>query len=494
MSILFTFGMSVVPLAFVGHNLGERDLAGASVGYFIMCILVMYPIIGLTFAMDTLCSHEYGRNTLSTELGLILQRGVLLNIFMLIPLCWILFDLKHVLHYFYTPSLTQVAEDFLTFSPLYIFPEMILIAMTKFLNNQMQPQIPLIALTVGFVLVPLVQLKLTPLGVTYTMIGMAITAWIQLIVMLAITFFKEDTRATLGTWRIQEALDWTDVKKYLKLAIPSAIFVAAEASSFDFTVLLSAQIDEAEGAAWSGIINSLFIFASFAGGLSTASCANIGRCIGADEPKSAQRYVILSVLLSFAFGVLNSVILISFYDFLMSLYGIQGQTLVMARHVLYILPFFLIADSIQFTFQGIFSGLGKNHLGAAILLISLWCIGVPISFILGQPLGLNIVGVCLGITIGLCIEAPCMIYFASSIDYQLICDKFIDYDDEDDDEESDEEEEEEFDKEYIEEVMRRSGISITNNDMSEVHDYKRLKPPRQRGRRRSYVVMDESDA
>ncbi|CCW60993.1 unnamed protein product [Phytomonas sp. EM1] len=490
MSILFTFGMSVVPLAFVGSNLGESDLTGASVGYFIMCILVMYPIIGLTFAMDTLCSHEYGRNPVSTELGLILQRGVLINLLLLIPLCLLLFNLHPLLLYLYGPTITQTAEAFLTFSPLYIFPMMMLIAMTKFLNNQMQPQIPLIALTTGFFLMPLVQLKLTPWGVTYTMVGMAITAWLQLTVVLAITFAKPETRATLGAWRISEALDWTDVKKYLKLAIPSAIFVAAEASSFDFTVLLCAQINAIQGAAWSGIMNTSFIFASFAGGLSTAACANIGRCIGANEAESARRYVILAVVLALACGLLNSVVLVAFYDFLMSLYGIQGPTLLLARQVLFILPFFLIADSIQFTFQGIFSGLGKNHFGAAILLVNLWCIGVPIAFILGQQLNFQIVGICLGITFGLCIEAPCMIFAVSIIDYQDICDKFAEYDDE---EEESEEEEEEFDEEYIEEMLRRSGISIPINEMSESYDYKRLRPPRQRGRKRSYVFMNHNE-
>lgn len=490
-SMGFTFSMSVVPLAFIGSILGERELTGASVGYFIMCIVIVYPMVGLTFAIDTLCSHEYGRDPISPEMGLVLQRGVFINIIFLTPLCVMIYYLETMLVRIYGANITDVAVEFLTFSPLYVFPIMLFIAINKFLNNQMQPHLPMIALTAGVILMPFLQLKLTPMGVRYTMIGMSITAWFQLCVVVVLTLFNPVTRMTLGTWRVREALYWADVKEYMKLAIPSAIFVAAEASSFDITVLLCAKFSEADGAAWSAIMNSLFIFASLSGGLSTSACANIGRCVGADDPFCAKRFVLLSIFLAFIVGVVDSTILVVFYDFLMSLFGTKLDTLALAREVLFMLPFFHIADSVQFTFQGIFSGLGKNYLGAVILLSCLWCIGIPLSVIFGQYLGYNMFGVCVGITVGLCIEAPLMVITASTMDYQQICDKFMD-----DEEEEEIEKAEAYDEEYVEEVMRRSGISTASNEFGQefAEQYKRLRPPQRRRHQRRLLYIDDDEA
>lgn len=223
----FTFSMSVIPLAFIGNYLGASQLNGASIGYFITCIVVLYPMMGMTFAMDTLCSHEYGRDPLSEEMGLILQRGVLINFIILIPLCVSIYYLSAILVPIYGEDVAAIAADFLTYAPLYFIPLMLFIAFTKFLNNQMQAHLPTIALTAGVILTPFLQLKFTPMGVRYTMIAMAISAWVQLAVVCVLTLFNHDTRTTLGSWRLREAVNMEDMTAYLKLAIPSAIFVAA---------------------------------------------------------------------------------------------------------------------------------------------------------------------------------------------------------------------------------------------------------------------------
>ncbi|GET89726.1 hypothetical protein, conserved [Leishmania tarentolae] len=492
-SICFTFSMSVVPLSFVGRYLGPRQLTGASVGFFLISILITYPTIGLTFALDTLCSHEYGRNPLSPEMGLVLQRGALINLIILIPLCLCIYTLDGILVLLYGKVLAEEAEEFLLYSPLYLIPMVLFIAMNKFLNNQMQPHIPMIALTAGIILSPLLQLKLTPMGVRYTMLGMAITAWFQLAIVMGITFFKRETRITLGTWRIAEALDWADVKEYMKLAVPSAIFVAAEASSFDVTVLMCARFGEVEGAAWSGIMNCLFIFASFPGGLSASACANIGRCIGAYEPVGAKRFVFMSILITFVVGLVDSALLVTFFDQFMSFFGTEGKTLELAREVLYLLPLFHVCDAVQFTFQGIFSGMGKNHVGALILLTSLWGVGIPLAFLLGEYLEYRMLGVCVGITIGLCIEAPVMVYSASRTNYVAVCEKFME--DEEDEETDESEESDEYDDEYVKKVMRRSGICMNSAELTEGNPehYRKLLPPCRRGRPRRHVEYHDED-
>lgn len=467
-SIGFTFCTSIIPLAFVGSLRGEQEMTGASVGYFLTSSLILYPMIGMTFAMDTLCSHEFGRDSNSVELGLILQRGVLINFIFLTPLCIGMYFFRSVLVQLYGDELAAVAMDFLHFAPLFIYLISVLVSFTKFLNNQLQAHIPMIALTVGVFVTPIIQYFLTPLGVRFTMLGMALTTAIQLVIMACISLVKPETRMRLGSLRLREALEWEEVKEYILLALPSALFVAAEASSFDVTVLLAAHYGEAQGSVWSAMMNVLFLFAAFSGGISTSACANIGRCIGAYDPSSAKRYVVISIFVAAAIGVLDSVIIVTLFDFLLSLFGVTAKTRSLASSIRYIIPALHIADSIQFTFQGIFSGLGQNHYGALILLASLWGIGLPLCFLLGSFLHWGLYGVAVGLTIGLCIEAPLMILVATwYLDYEDLCYlNFMKEEEDDEEEETEEEEEEEeesdvsYDEEYITAILRRSGIVI----------------------------------
>ncbi|RNF10521.1 multidrug resistance protein, MATE family [Trypanosoma conorhini] len=470
LAIGFTFALSIVPLAFIGSYLGELALSGASVGYFILSTFVLYPMIGMTFALDTLCSHEYGRDPNSQELGLLLQRGIIINLVLLVPVCVLLYNVDVVLELVYGAAITSVAKEFLHYMPLLLLPVIIFSAFNKFLSNQMRPHMPLIALTAGIIITPYVQMKLTPMGVRYSMVGMCITAWFQLAVIVVLTLYVPQTRHTLGSLRLLEALNLADVKGYMELAIPSAIFVAAEASSFDVTVLLCAYFGEQSGAAWSSIMNVLFIFAALAGGLSAGACANIGRCVGSNEPKNARRYVEVAIAVVLVLSAIDSALLYTFFDFFMGLFGTKGETLQLARETLLLLPLFHTADAVQFTFQGIFSGLGKNHLGALILLLSLWGVGIPMVFFLGLYLQYGVFGVCLGMTIGLCIEAPAMVLTTATMNYQSVCDAFVlaenSFSDEEEDEE-DEDEDEEDEEEAIlmgDDVFRRSGIPVRSSD------------------------------
>ncbi|EPY16775.1 hypothetical protein STCU_11005 [Strigomonas culicis] len=179
----------------------------------------------------------------------------------------------------------------------------------------------------------------------------------------------------------------------------------------------------------------------------------------------------------------------------MSAFGTTGRTLELAGQVVYLLPFFHTCDAVQFAFQGIFSGLGKNHLGALILLTSLWGIGIPLSVLMGHFLDYRMFGVCAGITVGLCIEAPTMVFVALQINYAKVCEQFIEDEEEEESEEDEEEEDEEHDEEYVEEVMRRSGISTSSQDPHDEYPehYKKLLPPKKRRRGRRVHYEDDDD-
>ncbi|KAH9586674.1 Multi antimicrobial extrusion protein [Trypanosoma melophagium] len=423
LSMALTFGLAVIPLALIGSMIGDEALTGASVGYFLISIFAQYPLCGLTFAMDAFCSQAYGRDAESDEQGVILQRGVLVSLAFMIPINVILCIIQDFLPKIYGEEIGMIACDFMKSAILFIIPLVMFTAFSKFCLNQLKPQLPMTALGVGIAVTPVCQYIFIKEGVHGAMLGMAITAWIQLLVIISLTFFVKSTRKTLGKLRLKEALDWDGLKEYLQLALPSSLFVAAEASSFDVAVLLSAALGTYEGAAFSAILNTLLIFVSISGGLSTAACAKIGSSLGANLPRCARRYVVVAVSIAVSMASLNGIIIFVLFDNILGLFGVEGDSLEKARTIRWLVPFMCIADSAQYVFQGVFSGMGQNKKGAQILIICLWFIGLPLELVLAYLFDFGLSGVVGGLTIGLMLESPAMIWYVRKLNWEELAEE-----------------------------------------------------------------------
>jgi putative MATE family efflux protein len=437
-SMMLMFALSVIPLAFVGSYWGANALAGASVGFFILSIAIQYPVFGMTFALDALCSHEYGRAQDSDAQGLYLQRGALINLLVLIPLCTgVLFISRHALGYVYDTDTARTANDFLRYSPLYQIPLILFMACTKFCANQLLPQIATVSMFIGVAAIPFAQRWLSYLGPQGAMLGMTVVAWFQLIVIIVIMFSKSQTRKTFGRLRLREALEWRGVVEYVRLAVPSAIFVASEASAFDMTVLLAARLGQEPGAAWSCTLNISLIFVSVAGGLSAAGGAKVGNALGAGLPADARRYAFTVVALAALAGVVNSAIIVQNFPAMLSLFGIDKLAREEAESILPLIPVWHVADCVQFAFQGVFSGAAQNSTGAVILVTALWGIGIPLAVFLGFFLNLGIRGIVVGLTIGLLVEIPWMVWTAHRLDWNQLAEEAMEDEEDEEDEEED---------------------------------------------------------
>lgn len=72
---------------------------------------------------------------------------------------------------------------------------------------------------------------------------------------------------------------------------------------------------------------------------------------------------------------------------------------------------YLIADHIQGTGQGIFSAAGQQGLGAGIMIVTGWCVALPIAYQLGARSVYSLFGLYLGQLVGYTIAASMFVYF-----------------------------------------------------------------------------------
>eukprot|EP00744_Colponema_vietnamica_P008344 GILI01011910.1.p1 GENE.GILI01011910.1~~GILI01011910.1.p1 ORF type:complete len:840 (+),score=130.98 GILI01011910.1:108-2522(+) len=384
-----TLLLSVLPLSVVGREHGQASFNAASVGFFLISAVVWYPVQGMLFAVDTLCSHEFGRDKLSDGMGLILQRGLLVAWAALaIILAPLYLNLEAILSFFYEPRTAKLAAEFLVYCPLYLFSVTTFTAFMKFVSNQMLPSIPLVATAAGVAITPIIQKSLSKWGLRYVMLGMGIATFFQLMVVVSLTFSIQRTRKTFGSIRLFEALCWPDMKTFLKIAIPSSVFVAAEAGAFDATILLAATVGDEVGSAWSSLMNTEFLLVSLANGLSVASCAKVGSAVGSNQPVNARTYAVAALLGAVGWSIFVNVPVILFYfDHMMAFFGASAEQI---GGVKYIFLFTQLFESLEYTCQGIFSGANAYHLGTPLFAAAMWGIGIPLAAILSSGLVLRV--------------------------------------------------------------------------------------------------------
>lgn len=513
MYLSLTMIMTVLPLGFVGNRLGEDTLAGASVGYFMLCIFAVYPTLGMMYALDTLCSHEYGRDPTSDSQGLLLQRGLITGLGFLFGVCVLFYTfVERALLALYNPRTVTHAVNYLRYAPLFLVPLASYSAFAKFNANQQLPHVPLIATAVGVGSMIILLNLFVEQGLEAVMLCSSIACWVQLLVIVVISYSNPITRKTLGAIRLREAIEFEETKAYLRIAIPAAVFVAAETAAFDLSILLATAVSEAAGSAWSALLSYELVFVCVGGGFSAAACAKVGAAIGANQPINAKTYAWTALTMSMAIAIfINAPLIFIWYEWLITTFG---GNLEEAIKLHYLFPFMYIIDTIQFTFQGIFGGASMNDLGAQLLLLCLWVVGVPLalffsmgwwnvvanwfshsnlfypfwssvlsaandgkqavtdgnhkSFYWGWFASFSdsirslegLMGVAMGILIGICILGPCMIYALTRIDWDsLALQAQIES------EEGDEEEVEEAEIEEEEEGERNTEVSGTSDDV-----------------------------
>lgn len=425
-SLMMTYMAGVITVSFVGTMLGATRLAGASVGLF-ACNILLYPIIGLTYAVDTLVSQEFGRNPESDEQGLIAQRGHLVNLVAMVPVCVILFFRDSILHQLYPAQLANNASEFLRYSPWYIIAVASTSVMAKYLNNQRLPHLVTYSLSSTLIVLPPVLRVLLPAyGLDGAMIAMSIGAWTQLLCVSVLTYWNLQSRSNWGAWRIGDAIaDVEAMGEHLKLALPSSVFVALEACAFDVSVLLAGALSDIDGDVWGVVLNMMLILIGFPGGFVSAVTACVGTAIGEGKPDNAKRYAIAGVLLACGVALVNDCIMYAFYDQMLSLFTDHKEIIEGAHRIKWICITLHFFDAAQFVFQGIFSGAGRNDQGAMILMVSLWGIGIPIAAFSPHVLHLSkeqaIMGVVGGLCIGLISELPVLLYVVSRWDWVELC-------------------------------------------------------------------------
>ena len=422
-------------IMFVGHMLTPADLSGISVALYFLWMIGIFPSMGISCAVDTLCSQEYGRDKRSTMLGVYARRGLLVNVAFAIPVTIVAVNSEGILTIMFDDEMSRLAGVWLTVSILYLFPQVCTMILAKFAQTQCRPGVPMKAQALATLSTPLWNLMLIRYGLRGSCLALAAVSWVQLAVLMLLIFRDEQLRHTWGVgedttkghrpWRedLQLVTSMEGMKEYIRLAAPSMLFLGMEGAAFDGTVMVSGYMGPTYAAAWTILLQLQSSGWSSTYGISTGVAARIGNALGENRPLQAKRFGQVSIgLVTLASGF-NSMVFIALHVPILYLFTDDPKITEQMYKIVPYIPLMHMSDCIQFVFQGIYAGAGKNHIGAPILLFFLWVIGLPLGSFLATTGGMTLLGLLLGMSIAMVIEIPVFIYFMNRFQWVAMASK-----------------------------------------------------------------------
>lgn len=140
-------------------------------------------------------------------------------------------------------------------------------------------------------------------------------------------------------------------------------------------------------------------------GIGVAASTRVGNLLGARDARGASRAANTAAVLSITAGVLVMIIMLAVKDFYAKIFSDDVDVIKLTAEVMPLVALFQIADGLNGSCGGALRGMGRQHVGAAVNLVSYYLGALPLGIWLafggwglkglwvGQCLALYLVGV-----------------------------------------------------------------------------------------------------
>lgn len=192
---------------------------------------------------------------------------------------------------------------------------------------------------------------------------------------------------------------------FARLAILGVIHVGTEWWAFEIVALVAGRLGTIPLAAQSVIMTSDQVMNTIPFGVGVAASARVGNLLGARDAKGAARAVSTAAWLSMILGFVVLVILMGSKDHFAKIFNNNADVVKLTAEVLPFVALFQIADGLNCSCGGSLRGMGRQHIGAAVNIVSYYCGALPLGIWLafhgwgleglwvGQCIALYLVGV-----------------------------------------------------------------------------------------------------
>ncbi|WP_241524030.1 MATE family efflux transporter [Oceaniglobus indicus] len=148
-------------------------------------------------------------------------------------------------------------------------------------------------------------------------------------------------------------------------------------------------------------------------GLSNAATVRAGNAVGRDDAAHLKRGAAMVAILSLSAALLTVAVFLGVPELLLGAFlspddPARAEVLAIGVLLLAAAGLFQLVDAAQVIALGVLRGMQDTQVPMVIALISYWGIGIPVSYVLGFPMGFGGVGVWLGLAVGLGVAGVCL--------------------------------------------------------------------------------------
>jgi MATE family multidrug resistance protein len=354
--------------------------------------------LGGSTALDTLCSQAWTGSDNPHVIGILLQRAYILLGLMFIPIGILWWNVEPLLIYLgQAEELSRMAATFLRYllvgAPGYILFE----ATKKYLQAQgimhVGTYILLLASPLSAALsYSLVWSENFGMGFVGAPIAISITYW-AMFGMIIFYIWKIDGSAGWGGF---SRLAFHNLGGFMKLAISGILMVGTEWWAFEIVALAAGRISRVSLAAQSVIMTTDQVLNTIPFGISVASSNRIGNLLGEGKARAARNSANLSAMMAATIGTAVMALMIIFRKHFGYLFSDEEDVVMLVSEVMPWVAAFQIADGVAGSCGGSLRGMGNQHLGATVNLVSYYVLALPLGIYLAFKCHYGLTGLWVG--------------------------------------------------------------------------------------------------
>mmetsp|Transcript_9292 Transcript_9292/g.14353 ORF Transcript_9292/g.14353 Transcript_9292/m.14353 type:complete len:515 (+) Transcript_9292:103-1647(+) len=417
----------MVGMILVGHvqsDMTKEYVDAACLGVMFFTITGFSIGVGLSSAMDTLCSQAYGAKE-SLRMGIYLQTGLIVLSFAFLIVCILTFFTEEILIALGQPVVvSELTEEF----SLWLLPGIPFLYLYELLRKVLQAQnlaTPMLVIAViansinaglGYVLV--YHTNIGWLGAAIARSVCNVSFGVMLLLYVISVRGIKDT--FWSGWKLLEA--WRGMGVFLSLGIPGLFQVCFEYWAFEVLAIMCGWMPNnivAIGANYTLLNITSMIFMIYYGvGSSGGTC--IGNALGEGDSKKASTAAKLTIGLNLILSVVFAILLIVLRYHIPRIYTHDEDVVDLVSSLLLIGSAFQIADASIETVQGVFRGSGRQKLGAILNFLTYYVIGLPLAAILAFPAQLETHGIWIGMSVSMYVGAFVGVILVARTDWDML--------------------------------------------------------------------------
>ncbi|KAF3936220.1 hypothetical protein ABW19_dt0204804 [Dactylella cylindrospora] len=208
---------------------------------------------------------------------------------------------------------------------------------------------------------------------------------------------------------------------FLRLALLGTIMVGTEWWAFEIVAIVAGRLGTIPLAAQSVIMTTDQVLNTIPFGIGVAASARVGNLLGAKSARGAARAANVAAWLSMFMGTIVLIVLLAVKDVYAKIFNNDQAVIELTSQVMPYVALFQIADGLNGSCGGSMRGMGRQHVGAGVNIVSYYFVALPLGIWLayhGWGLAGLWVGQCLALyAVGI---GEWMLVYFSNWDVQVI--------------------------------------------------------------------------